>query len=121
MRMPILNDAPALDILDCPVSPGGIVIVRGLAYRPTGSPEALSSLRRARRAAVLVDRLTYGEVLVRDPRDGGLMRAYALQVELARDLTLLAHIDGSSPPARHGGEGRDLAMADDPAAGGHRP
>ena len=119
MRMPILNDAPALDILDCPVGPGGIVTVRGLEYRPTGSPDALFSLHRAGRAAVIVDRREYGEVLVREPRQGALLRAYALRAALARDLTLLVHIDGYVSPVRHGAEDRDLAKADGMPAGGH--
>ena len=121
MRMPVLNDAPALDILDCPVGPDDIVTVRGLAYRLAGSPDVLFSLRRAGCAAVLVDRHEYGEVLVRDPRCGALLRAYALQTDLARDLSLLAHIEGFAPSGRHRTEDDEYALADEARCGGPRP
>lgn len=121
MRMPILNDAPALDILECPVRPDGIVTVRGLAYGLTGSPDALFSLLRAGHAAVLVDRHEYGEVLVRDPRDGALLRAYALRADLARDLSLLAHIEGLAAPDRHRTEAEDYALAAEARSEGPRP
>ncbi len=121
MRTLTSFDTPALMLLDCPVAPEGTVIVRGLAYRPSCGSDALLALRRARRAAVLVDGREFGEALVRDPRDGALLRAYALRADLARDLSLLAHIDGFAPPAWHGAEDRDPALADEAQAGGQKP